>query len=217
MTKPTEDPSSEAHAAAADRTSTDKLRDEIWSGLVFGNFEDRFGHGWKRKLAQFAEVPESTVHSWIKAGKTPPWFRTVMVLRLKATSVNNSKRLWVQQVADYQLVGQVVEDGDGFAVYRSEDGIGKLVARGIPDLESAREIAALPRLKSLSRIISSMLENVLDNDIVPEDWFNHEEKEDLARLEAWDTPPSLKFQKTDEDTENLVDLMDKVAEMSMPR
>ncbi len=177
--------------------ATSTSSEEALFKLICNWFEGTYGHGWKRRLARVAGVPESNVHSWIKAGRMPPWVHRVFKLLIQTSRLRRNERLVIKQVSDYQQVGQVVEDGDGFAVYRSENGIGKLVARGIPDLETAREIAALPRLKSMSAELSVMLTDVLENKVVPEDFFTDEEKGVVAEVSDWNSPPALSVEKVD--------------------
>ena len=194
-------PETSEHTKPSAATSTSS---EMFSfKLTCDWFEEVYGHGWKRKLANIAGVPESNVHSWIKAGRWPSWFQRSFKLLVQISRLRRSERLFAKQVRDYQQVGQIVEDGDGFAVYRSENGIGKLVARGIPDLEVAREIAALPRLKSMSADLSSMLTDVLENQVVPEDWFTDEEKGVVAEVSDWNTPPALSVEKVGVEIEDI--------------
>ena len=171
--------------------------------LLCGWFEEEYGHGWKRRLAEVAGVPESNVHSWIKAGRMPPWVHRVFELLAETRLLRRNERLIAKQVSDYQQVGQVIEDGDGFAVYRSEDGIGKLVARGIPDLQAAREIAALPRLKSMSATLSFLVSEIVD-----EDALTDEEKEIAAEVSDWDRPPALSIEKVDAEIEDLAEALE---------
>lgn len=111
-------------------------------------FEKAFGRGWKRRLAEVAEVPESTVHSWLKVGKGPKWLTKVFRLMLERTFYDEAGYYQERAAEDFQQAYQIVESGDGFAVYRFRNAVGQLVADRIPDLDTATEIASLPRAKA---------------------------------------------------------------------
>lgn len=122
-------------------------------------FEEKFGHGWKRRLAEMVEVPESTVHSWLKAGKAPSWLSKVLHLMVERSFKDESEYYRDQAIEDFKRAYQVVGSGNEYAVYRFEDGIGHLVANNIPDLDTAMEIASLPRAKATIKALIDELDD----------------------------------------------------------
>mgnify|MGYP000482354868 CR=1 FL=1 len=188
-------------------TTTARTPEEITLGLICSRFEDEFGHGWKRRLAEVADVPESNVHSWIKAGRMPPWVHRVFKLLIQTSRLRRNELSIAEQIADSKLTGHVVEDGDGYAVYRTVDGVGKLVARGIQDIDTAREIAALPKLRSISKQLADKLADSFD--MVPIDgWFTEEDEKLVSQVETWSIPPALAADKDGAEIEDLAEALE---------
>lgn len=123
--------------------------DEMTFPLIRDWFEETYGHGWKRRFAETAGVPETTVHSWLKSEKFPPWVMMVFRLLVQKSQLRRDVKALSGLIEDFAKSGHIVQSDDGYAVYRFEDGIGKLVARGITDVETAKKIASLPRLEAL--------------------------------------------------------------------
>lgn len=155
--------------------------------------EKTIGHGWKRRLAEGAGVSESTVHGWLKAGQAPSWFDNMYCRIAELMNARRNGRALAKKVQDFRETWQIVETDKGFSVYRVENGVGKIVAMGIPNIETAREIAGLPRLKSLSKKISVVLGDVIANNLVDEAWISEADKRALEELETWSTPPTLDY------------------------
>jgi hypothetical protein len=119
-------------------------------------------------------------------------------LLIKNSHLRRSERFTSEMIADASLYNQVVEDRNGYTVYRNEDGIGKVIASGISDIETAREIAALPKLKKISGEVSMMLNDLIEHQIVPEDWFNEAEARVLEDFDNWRSRPELAVLQSDE-------------------
>ena len=197
--------------SSENRNSNEKTSEEISFDLLCSFFEEKFGHGWKRRLAKVASVPESNVHSWIKAGRMPPWVQRVFELLMQNNRLRRYERSIQKEIADFKSIHRIVEDGDGYAVYHPVDGVGKLVARGIPDLETAREIAALPRLKSIASTIAGMLDDLYYHEVVPAEWFTENQKRVLEELPNWSVPSFLDGELSDGAIEDISQALDFLA------
>ena len=98
-------------------------------------------------------------------------------------------------IDDFNKCNHVVETHEGFAVYRIRDDIGKLVASRIPDIDTANEIALLPRLKALAQDAIGLVDELRANEVIPEDdttgSWGWEADELLKQHEYWNRPPVL--------------------------
>jgi hypothetical protein len=178
--------------------------------LICDWFEEKHGHGWKRRLAEVAGVPESNVRGWIKSGRMPPWVQKIFHLLIKNSHLRRSERFTSAIIADASLYDQVVEDRDGYTVYRNVDGVGKIIASGISDIETAQEIAALPKLKNISGQVSAMLNDLIEHQIVPEDWFNEAESKVLEDFDNWRSRPELAVLQTDEVINDIAEALESL-------
>lgn len=131
--------------------------------VITERWESTYGHGWKRRLAEFADVPESTVHSWLKARRLPPWLLRIMTLLAENSRFKRNIKVFRNHIDDYATAGQVVKTDSGFAVYSFTGGIGKLVCDNIPDEDTAIEIASLPRLKNIIHRVQMPLTVISDS------------------------------------------------------
>ena len=171
--------------------------DEFIFEQICENFEERYGRGWKRRLAEKAGVPESNVHSWIKAGRMPPWILRIFRLLVQNTRLQREKERVSALIDDFVKCDQVIESDDGFAVYRFKDGLGKLIAKGIPDVETATEYASLPRLKALADKGTELVWELRENNVIPEDssrgTWGREADEILELKDSWNRPAVLRY------------------------
>jgi hypothetical protein len=150
------------------RLTRDQYRsqlNELTFEQVCDAFERGFGRGWKRRLAEVAEVPETTVHSWLKAAKEPKWL--LMNFRSMLENAFSDEAYYHQDraLADFHEAYHVVATENGFAVYRFVDGIGSIIADNIPDVDTATEIASLPRAKRTIADLCAELEEFTDSDL----------------------------------------------------
>ncbi len=185
------------HEAPKSKTSKRRSPDEITFEWICETFEERYGRGWKRRVAEAAGVPESNVHSWIKAGKMPPWILSIFRLLIQNVYLRREKEFVVGRIENFLECDQVVEAEDGFAVYRFNDGVGKSVARAIPDIETAREYASLPRLKMLASKAAIFLSELREDEVIPSDppdgYYASETDNLLKLMNQWNRPVALRL------------------------
>lgn len=85
------------------------MRDEEWFKAVCEEFENQYGFGWKKKLADVVGVSASNVQSWIKAGRVPPAVATAITkneeiedLKRELSILNiNSKEIIIHFKGEY--------------------------------------------------------------------------------------------------------------------
>lgn len=175
--------------------------------VITERWESAHGRGWKRRFAEFAGVPESTVHSWLKARRLPPWVARIMELSAENNGLKRTVTVFRNHIDDCAEAGQVVETESGFAVYSFTDGVGKLVCDNISNEGTAIEIASLPRLKNIVHRVQGFLMTISDSpefyadDDVAEveelslelnDWARHAVlKDDAATLSEQDIVTAL--------------------------
>ena len=197
----------ESNKATKSKKAQALTADEFTFEMISGSFEERYGHGWKRRLAKTAGVPESNVHSWIKVQKMPPWILRIFQLLIQNARLRREKEFISNLIEDFLACDQVVETDDGFAIYRFRNGLGTLVAKGIPDVDKARELASLPRLESLVEKAMNLIWELRENKVIPEDSdpgsWGGEADELLMLIESYKRPAVLKYDDeeiTDTDT-----------------
>jgi hypothetical protein len=184
-------------------------------------FEEEYGRGWKRRLAEMAGVPESNVHSWIKAGKMPPWILRIFRLLIQNSRLQRNLQVLSTRIAEYGQCDQVIDTGDGYMVCRLEDGPGSIVASGITDEAIAREIAALPRLKSIANEALDYIAFVVDSgflDMIPADEeYPFDTGKLLEALRNWSQAPGLRPDVADADIEDVAEALAKLSEQMTAR
>jgi hypothetical protein len=171
--------------------------------LLCGFFEEEFGHGWKRRLAKVAGVPESNVHSWIKTGKMPPWVLRIFRLTTQNRYFRANAEALSKEIEVYRLAHSVVADGEGFSVFRMEKGVGQLVAKGIPNLEIAREIAGLPVLKEKYKNLETFVRDLAESSVT-EEMIDDDTLEVLDSIDSWKHPPALSVTFSEMEAKDIV-------------
>lgn len=178
------------------KSSTTRSADELTFQLIRDWFEQTYGHGWKRRFAETAGVPETTVHSWLKSEKFPPWVMMVFRLLVQKSQLRRDVKALSGLIEDFAKSGHIVQSDDGYAVYRFEDGIGKLDARGITDLETAKKIASLPRIEALLDRGGHFAFVLGDNAIIMEDDLTKDETDEfLNETRTWCRTASLGYER----------------------
>lgn len=160
--------------------------------IVTKLWESTYGHGWKRRLAELADVPESTVHSWLKAKRLPPWLERILKLLAENSRLKRNIKVFTSHVDDCAEAGQVVETDRGFAVYRFTGGVGKLVCDNISNEDTATEIASLPRLKNIVHRLQGFLARINETPEFYSDDDAAEAEELILELSDWARPAVLK-------------------------
>lgn len=148
-------------------------------------WESKYGHGWKRRFSEFAGVPESTVHSWLKAQRMPPWVARITEMSEANKRLQRRVKVYRTHIDDCAEAGQIAKTDNGFAVYRFTDGIGKLVCDNIASEDMATEIASLPRLKNIVHRVQGFLATISDSPELYADEDVAETEELLLELSDW--------------------------------
>lgn len=191
--------------------------------LIADGFEEEFGHGWKRLFATVVGVPESTVHSWLKAERLPPLVSRNLKLMIERNRARREAALIADQIADFHRMMQVVRLEDGYAVLKrahdqdtpshprevsaDREDYAEIHARGIQNYRDACKIAALPRLESIAREMCDLVEELIEvetYDEVPNVLALPEE------LQSWSEPRTLDAPKVPPELSDAVAAIDEL-------
>lgn len=162
---------------AGQRSAEEKSAD--WFERYRSHHGDR---GWRVQMGNDLGVSDSNVRNWVKAGKIPDWaLRTLDVLEerqeLRKTVETQESRLSAL-TRDWS----VIQDGDSISVVDTTDAHGRTIAENIVDLETAKSIAAIPKVKDLLEYVGLFFRSEEYMVIMEE-----EGDEILARIEsAWE-------------------------------
>lgn len=104
--------------------------------------EENSGFSGRKEFCEILGIGESTLSGWLKGDRIPKMAKLVIGL-LKARGLDRTAlEQEEKRVEELKIRDRIVKDGDRYMIveFASNDGIGRVVARDIPDEASARKL-----------------------------------------------------------------------------
>jgi transcriptional regulator with XRE-family HTH domain len=104
--------------------------------------EENSGFSGRKEFCEILGIGESTLSGWLKGDRIPKMAKLVIGL-LKARDLDREAlEQEEKRVEELKVRDRIVKDGDRYMIveFASNDGIGRVVARDIPDEASARKL-----------------------------------------------------------------------------
>lgn len=152
---------------------------DVWFKDTCRDLENRYGRGWKRRLAELVGVSDSNVQSWIKVGRVPPAVRSAIE---NAERVRELEQELENHEDEQKCFVAMDENGGAVVLSQGDDGVPVYLARFrvLDDAFRFRSVAS----GELDRRITDVLDHLWDYlDGHPDDQAT------LERLRNWAQKP----------------------------
>lgn len=159
-----------------------------WFVTYCAQMEKEWGRGWKRRLALKVGVRESNVQVWLRSQRVPAAVRRAIELYDELEKIEHAEDKTKSHYSSRFIAEEKLSNTVFFSVLENDSKTGRLhtIARAIPTLEIAREIAGIPEIKRLIADVINGL-NLYDR------YSNHPDDIKIVKeIENW--PPLTAFE-----------------------